>query len=259
MTTQKTMVIKHGGSVESSGARLLEEVATVARDARVTLIHGGGPAITEALRQGGVASTFLRGRRVTDERTLSVVEAVLAGTVNKRIVRALQAAGANAVGVTGEDGGLLTAIPSVEEGLGFVGDVQRVNTKLLETLLLAGFLPVIAPLGLEENGQLRNVNADAAAAAIAGALCADWFIFTTDVAGVKESLDAEKPIPKLTIADAYALIETGVATGGMIPKLEAAMSALRQGAARVAICDGRTEGLLVRLLSGEAIGTVMTA
>ncbi|KUO95430.1 acetylglutamate kinase [Ferroacidibacillus organovorans] len=259
MTMQKTMVIKHGGSVEAAGARLLKEVATWAQAMRVALVHGGGPAITEALKQSGVASTFLRGRRVTDERTLTVAEAVLAGTVNKRIVRALQAAGANAVGISGEDGGLLTAIPSVEEGLGFVGDVQRVNTKLLETLLQAGFLPVLAPLGLEENGQLRNVNADAAAAAVAGALRADWFIFTTDVAGVKESPDAEKPIPKLTIADAYALIETGVATGGMIPKLEAAVSALCQGAARVAICDGRTEGLLARLLSGEAIGTVLTA
>jgi acetylglutamate kinase len=253
----QTFVIKYGGSVSAEPTHLLEEIALRAQSGdRLAVVHGGGPEITSWLARIGHESEFVGGQRVTDETTLAVAEMVLAGRVVKRIVRTLQEFGARAAGISGEDAGLFQCGLFDPSGrLGLVGRVVKVDIRLVDELLSAGFIPVVAPLGCDETGQALNVNADVAAGALAGALGADIFLLATDVAGVKMGPNAPEPIPRLTENQARAMIASGVIAGGMIPKVEAALFAVSGGAAAACIADARRPGLLAALARGEAVGT----
>jgi len=249
------VVVKCGGSVLEDGATgtLAEDLALLHRaGVRPVLVHGGGPAIDRALRTQGVAPRFLDGLRVTDAATMAVVEAVLAGDVNPRLVAALQAAGAPAVGLTGRDGGLLRVRPRAPQ-LGYVGEVERVEPRLLRQLLEGGWLPVVAPLGVGPEGASYNLNADTAAAALAVGLGAAKLVVLTDVPGV---LRAGERVSELTPAEAEALIQQGVVRGGMIPKLRACLRAVADGVGSAHVVGaGEPHGLLVELFTEGGAGT----
>lgn len=254
----RTLVVKYGGSVAGGSVDLLDEIAHMAsrEGERIAVVHGGGPEITHFLARLGHASPFADGQRVTDEVTLDVAEMVLAGRVGKRIVRTLQRAGARAVGLSGEDGELIRAeLYDMSGRLGRVGRVTAVRTDLVELLFRAGYVPVVAPLGLGPDGEPLNINADFAAGALAGALGADAFVLATDVPGVKESAQSPYAIPELSAAKARDMIQSGAIAGGMIPKVEAALAAVDAGAGAAHIVDGRRSAILEAIRRGERIGT----
>ncbi|HEY8552175.1 MAG TPA: acetylglutamate kinase [Thermaerobacter sp.] len=284
----RIVVIKHGGSTlgpaPGSGDRppaggipaapacgedgVLRDVAMLrALGVRPVVVHGGGKAITAWLDRLGLPARFVDGLRVTDAATLAVVEMVLAGQVNKALVTGLnQAAGRPiAVGLSGCDAGLLVARPKRPAGrdLGYVGEIVRVNTAFLLQLLDAGFVPVIAPLAVGEGGTRYNVNADDAAAAVAGALRAEKLVFLTDVPGVMADVDGDgepETVSRLDADTARAFIARGEIRGGMVPKVEAGLRALAAGAGSVHIVDGRRPyALLVELFTSEGVGTMVVA
>lgn len=221
----------------------------------MVVVHGGSRVITEWLTIHHIPTTFVDGMRVTDEASLQVVAAVVAGLVNKELVAALQGLGAPAFGLSGADGSLLVALPWREGRYGLVGEVTQVNTKALRHLLEGGFLPVVAPLASDGHGQLLNVNADTAAGEIALALHASTLVFLTDVPGIL-SRGKEERLSQLSPEAAAALLRDGTATSGMIPKVQACLRAL--GAAqRALILDGQAHSLL-RGLRGEDIGTTIS-
>ena len=242
-----------GGTTFDGGGALLEEVAALSRAGlRVVLVHGGGPLITAWLERLGVPTRFMEGQRVTDEPALEVATMVLRGTVNTGIVAALGRLGVRAAGLSGADDRLLRARRRPE--LGLVGEVAGVDTALLRTLLGQGIVPVVAPLGLDADGTLVNINADVAAAAIAAALAAGAALFLTDVPGVR---GADGTVQAQLDADtARRLIADGTISGGMIPKVQACLAALT-GARRAMILDGRAPGALQHLLAGTVLGTVV--
>jgi acetylglutamate kinase len=218
----------------------------------MVVVHGGGRQMTRYLAERGIESQFVDGLRVTTPEVLDAVVKVVAGSLNRQLVATLNRAGARAVGISGIDGGLAEA-EQMDPALGSVGRVARADPALLEALLAAGFLPVVACLAGDLEGRLYNVNADQMAVACAVAFGADQLIFLTDVAGV---LDAGKSlVPRLTMARGESLIAEGVATGGMLAKLNAAHSALRQGVREARICAGAADGVLERILAGEDAGT----
>jgi len=228
-----TRVIKIGGRAQGNPALPSAIAQVVSTGARVVVVHGGGDEVTQLQRQMGVEPTFHNGRRVTTAGDLDVVRMVLSGTVNKRLVGAFASAGVRAVGISGEDGGLLTCRLFGEGELGAVGEPERVDPSVLLALLAAGFTPVVSPLGRFADGNGCNVNGDDAAAAIAVALSADELLLVADVQGV---LDAQSQrIPHLDGEGMTALIAGGGATGGMIAKLESARLTLERGVARVRI------------------------
>jgi acetylglutamate kinase len=255
-----TILVKIGGSTLGSHDTTLADVAELARRGmHPVVVHGGGAMISDWLARLKVPTRFEKGRRVTDETSLDVVVGVLAGVVNKQLVRSLQALGVNAVGLTGADGGLLRC-RIADEALGFVGEIEIVDTTYLAQLIEQGAVPVIAPIGLlyerfRPMDQLLNINADTAAGAIAAALGASWLIFMTDVGGVK---DGENVIEELDATRARRLMEAGVIEGGMIPKVEACLHAAAAGC-RAVIMDGRQEHALLRLIEGGAAGTLVGA
>lgn len=255
-----TLVVKYGGSVRDEGRYLEEDIAHFAGTGqRLVVVHGGGPEISRHLARLGLPAQFVAGQRVTDAETLDVVEMVLAGRVGKRIVRALQARGVRAVGISGEDAMLLRTVPYDEqESLGFVGQVERVDSHILEVLLAAGYLPVVAPLGVDANGQVRNINADVAAGALSAALCADAFVLATDVVGVMESATSLHAVPELRVAQALDWIASGIISGGMVPKVMAAVAAVQQGARAAYIVDGRQAGILDAVMTHGRVGTRIT-
>ena len=223
--SSKRMVVKLGGRVQQD-PRLPAALAALAaaRPGALFLVHGGGDEISSLQRAMGVDPVFVGGRRVTAERDVDLVRMALSGTSNKRLVSALVARGVPAVGVSGEDAGMIRATVA-DPALGRVGQVERVDTRLLETLAAAGYLPVVSPLGSDDAGAL-NVNGDDAAAAIAVALGADELLFMADVEGV---LVDGAPLGTLDLAEAHELVAAGVAVGGMAAKLEAARAALLAG------------------------------
>jgi acetylglutamate kinase len=253
------LVVKIGGSTLGSHDTALEDVVELQRRGlRPVVVHGGGALISEWLARHNVPTRFERGLRVTDEETLKVVVAVLAGLVNKEIVAALGALGARTIGLSGVDGGILRA-SVVDKELGFVGGIDGVDERPLLTLLEDGFIPVIAPIALhwereEPTAQLLNINADTAAGAIAAALHAGWLVFLTDVPGVRSGNGGIAS--KLAPADAEALIGSGVIEGGMIPKVEACLQAARKGCESL-IVDGREEHALLRTAEGTKTGTAV--
>ena len=253
------LVAKIGGSTLGSHDTTLEDlVALQGRGLRPVVVHGGGARISEWLSLHNVSTRFERGLRVTDKEALAVVVGVLAGLVNKELVASLWALGGRAVGLSGVDGGLLRA-RLLEERLGFVGDIIEVDTRPLLRLLEEGFIPVVAPIALQWEGerllgQLLNTNADTAAGAVAEALGARWLVFLTDVPGVR-SAEGET-VSRLSAEEAARLMGSGVIEGGMIPKVEACLRAARAGSVSV-VADGRREHALLSVVGGEAIGTVV--
>ena len=252
-------LVKLGGTLLDADATregLARQIAAVSRSVPTVVVHGGGRQLTRYLAERGVESQFVNGLRVTTPVVLDAVVKVVAGSVNRQLVAALnQAPGrapARAVGISGIDGGLVET-EQMDPALGSVGRVTHANRALLDALLAGGFLPVVACVAADREGRLYNVNADQMAVACAVAYGADQLIFLTDVAGV---LDAGRCLlPQLTMAQSESLIAAGVAAGGMLAKLNAAHSALRQGVQRVRICAGAADGVLERILAGEEIGT----
>ncbi len=275
---RETVVIKYGGHAmgEEAVAKLFAADAVLLKLLGVhpVVVHGGGPQISRMLEKAGVKSTFIDGLRVTDQATMEVAEMVLSGAINKEIVHWINRAGAEAdvrgVGLSGKDARLITVEKTKKSrrdpdsniehivDLGFVGEPKKVDPKIIEALIYADedYVPVIAPIGVSEDGQTFNINADTVAGAIAGALKAKRMLLLTDVAGV---LGADgKLVRQLTVAEARKAIETGVATGGMIPKLETAIGAIEAGVEAVVILDGRRpHAMLTELFTEHGAGTLV--
>jgi acetylglutamate kinase len=259
----KTVVIKYGGHAmtdESLQASFAADVVLMKHiGVRPVIVHGGGPQIAATLEKMGRKSTFIEGRRVTDDETMEVVEMVLGGRLNREIVELVQQAGGRAVGFTGSDGGLMKVKRKIIDGqdLGRVGSVTRVDPAVLRALMDSDFIPVIAPIGVDEKGISHNVNADEAAGAIAASLVAEKLILLTDVEGV---LDAHKQlVSQLTVEECRGFIRDGTIDGGMIPKMECCMQALSGGVSRTHVVDGRVQhAVLLEIFSDDAgVGTLL--
>jgi acetylglutamate kinase len=253
-------LIKVGGSLLDDAASrddIARQIAAVAASGvTVTVVHGGGKQMTRFLAERGIESRFVRGLRVTNEETIDALLKVLAGTVNTQLVAALCAAGAKAAGLTGIDAGLATA-EQLDPELGFVGRVVASDPAVLDALTDGGFMPVVACVAGGAKGEVFNVNGDSMAVAVASSWEADCLVFLTDVPGV---LDATRTIiPRLTIEDCRTLIETGVATGGMQAKLNAATDAVAGGVREVSIVRGSDPDIVKRVFAGEEPGTRIVA
>ena len=253
-----TIVVKIGGSTLGSHDTTLEDLVSLQREGTSpVVVHGGGRTISEWLERYGLATRFVRGLRVTDAESLKVVMAVLAGLVNKELVCAIQALGGRAVGLSGADGCLVEARVRDPE-LGLVGEIVRVNLEPLQAVLGAGYIPILAPLGVERGGsgacQPLNINADTVAGEVALTLGAERLIFLTDVAGLCDA--SGKLIPRLSPPEARSLIASGVVSGGMIPKVEACLSALGAVPA-TQIVDGRMSHALITALRRRDSGTII--
>ena len=270
----KTILVKFGGHAMGKADYVNAFAADIALldqvGARPVVVHGGGPQIGDMLKKLQIESSFIDGLRVTDEATISVVEMVLAGGINKALVAAIAGAGGRAVGVSGKDGGLLTArkLMAVAKAsdsaiqqavdLGFVGEPSHVDVTVLNALMQHHLIPVVAPVGSGEDGKTYNINADTAAGAIAAALNATRMLMLTDVSGVLDNNG--KLISSLTISQAEALIHDGTVSGGMIPKVKTCIDAVQGGAEGAVIMDGRApHALLVELFTEHGMGTMITA
>jgi len=266
----KTIVIKYGGHamVEQSLKEqfVLDIILMKYVGINPVIVHGGGPQISQIMERMGIRSTFVEGQRITDDETMSVVEMVLVGTVNKEIVGLINRHEGRAVGLSGRDGDLIQADPmkiykyTGDErppeiiDIGRVGKVSSVNAGVLKALEDSGFIPVIAPVGVGPEGQAYNINADLVAGAIAGELKAEKLILLTDVPGVMSSKN--ELIPSMTADEARKAMEDGTATGGMIPKLKSCLKALGSGVDKAHIIDGRKEhAILLELLTDIGVGT----
>jgi len=248
-------LIKIGGSLlDDVDARhdIARQIARVARDWHVTVVHGGGKQMTRFLEERGIRSNFVRGLRVTTEETIDAVLKVLAGSVNTQLVSALGLAGAKAVGLTGIDSGLAVA-EQLDPELGFVGRVVSSDSQLLHTLTGAGYVPVVACVAGGANGEVFNVNGDSMAVAVASNWYVDCLVFLTDVPGVLDS--GKSIIPLLTAGSCNELIESGVATGGMQAKLNAAVDAVEHGVREVRIVKGSDPDIVMKVFSNEEVGT----
>ena len=269
----KTIVVKYGGAAQVEKdlhAPFAQDIVTMKFvGINVVVVHGGGPQIGETLEKIGKGSQFIEGLRVTDEETVGVVEMVLAGSTNKGIVRLINRHGGMAVGLSGSDAGLTRARKHMvsrqnekggeeEVDIGQVGDVAEVNPAIIHHLVKGGFIPVIAPLGVGEDGTVYNINADSTAGAIAGALQAEKFILLTDVPGV---LDVKGNLISTVKRDeASALKDEKVIKGGMIPKVDACLQALSSGVQKAHIVDGRVpHAVLLEVFTDEGVGTQFIA
>lgn len=251
----ETVVIKLGGTTIAEQSQVLSEVAALARRRPVILVHGGGKRLTEWLDRMGVVSQFRGGLRVTDAASLEVAAAVLRGVINSELVAGLRALGVDAVGLSGVDGGLLIA--ERVEDLGFVARVVGLRRDLLDALMVAGQVPVVAPLARDEHGLVCNVNADDVAAGIAAGIGARQLVLMTDVDGVRDA--AGNKLDTLTVAEAETLIADGVIAGGMVPKIRAALGALAWEGTEAIIADGGAPSALTRALTDPTFGTRLTA
>ena len=262
----RTVVVKYGGNA-LAGTSDHDALALFAEDIvlmhtvgiRPVVVHGGGPQINEMLARLNIESSFSNGLRVTDAATMEVVQMVLNGQVNPQIVSAINTHGNVAVGLSGEDGRTLQVTPR-DPSLGFVGDIEKVRPHVIEGLLHDGFVPVLSTVGVDSHGQPYNVNADTAAGAIAEALGAEKIIYLTDVAGLRSNIDdASSLIQRITVNELSALIENGTVSGGMIPKVESCMQAVRGGVKSAHILDGRiAHVLLLELFTDQGAGTMIT-
>ncbi len=261
---RKIIVVKYGGSAMSNEElqkNVIKDVTLLKLVGfKPIIVHGGGKEISRWVGKVGKEARFVNGLRVTDEETMEIAEMVL-GKVNKRLVTMVQELGVRAVGISGKDGGLINVEKKYADGedIGFVGDIQRVNPKILYDLLEKDFLPIVAPIGLDENFETYNINADDAACAIAKAVGADKLVFLTDIEGLYRDInDKSSFIPRITVSDADALIEEGMIGGGMLPKLGNCTSAVKSGVNRVHILDGRIPHcLLLEIFTNEGVGTMI--
>ena len=247
----EVIVVKLGGTTLAEQRDVLAEVALVARQRPIVLVHGGGKRMTEWLERLGVQTRFENGLRITDPAALEVAAAVLRGVVNSELVAALRDAGCDAVGLSGVDGGLL--IGERVPDMGLVATVTGVRRDLIDSLLVAGQVPVVAPLARDEQGIVCNVNADDAAAGLAAGLGARQLVLMTDVDGVRSAAGVR--LDSVTPEEAEALIADGTIRGGMVPKVRAALSALAWDGAEAIIADGSAEHALVRALDDRTFGT----
>lgn len=262
----KTLVIKYGGNAmideDLKRAVMTDLVLMRYVGIRPVLVHGGGPEVSDAMRRMGKEPEFVDGLRVTDAETMEIVEMVLTGKTNKSIVAHLNVAGGKAVGLSGKDANLLVAVKETERGdIGFVGRIRQVNPEIVNTLLDAGYIPVISSvaIGAGEDGAAYNINADTAAGALAVALGSPKLILMTDVEGLyRDFSDKESLISEISTSDARTMINSGAIDKGMIPKLEACVEAVEDGVARAHIIDGRRpHALLIEVFTDSGIGTMI--
>ena len=254
----ETIVVKYGGHAMGAGGETFARDVALLKQVGIhpIVVHGGGPQINRMLDRLGVKSRFVNGLRVTDSETMEVVEMVLAGTINKQLVGAINAAGGRAIGLSGKDGGLIRARKLERNGdLGFVGEPERIEAGVLSTFRQSDITPVIAPVGVGADGETYNINADTVAGAVAAAVKARRFLLLTDVPGV---LDAEKRlISELSAAEARRLIADGTISGGMIPKVETCLDAVEGGVGAAVIVDGRVPHAILLELFTEGAGTLI--
>ncbi|GAB4478052.1 MAG: acetylglutamate kinase [Elainellaceae cyanobacterium] len=261
----RVVVVKYGGAAMKDSN--LKE--TVIRDIvflscvglRPVVVHGGGPEINTWLDKLGIEPQFKNGLRVTDAATMDVVEMVLVGRVNKELVALVNQAGGSAVGLCGKDANLIKARPQGEEGIGFVGEVQSTDTKLIEALVREGYIPIVSSVAADDKGQAYNINADTVAGELAAALGAEKLILMTDTPGIlKNYHDLSTLIPRLDIQEARGLIESGIVSGGMIPKVNCCVRSLAQGVKAAHIIDGRLpHALLLEIFTDAGIGSMLVA
>lgn len=265
----KTIVIKYGGHAMADEklkeSFALDIILLKSLGINTVIVHGGGPQINETLKRYGIVSEFVRGMRVTDSQTMAVVEMVLTGQVNREVVGYLNQHGGRAVGLSGKDGTLLLCEKMLQEvkgedgsvelvDIGYVGNVVKVNQELIQTLELGKFIPVIAPVGVGERGESYNVNADLVAGRVAGALRAEKLMLLTDVEGVKDR--SGTLIPSISLAEVPRLIDDETISGGMIPKVECCVDALKEGARKAHIVDGRVQhAVLLEIFTDVGVGT----
>ena len=258
----KTVVVKYGGNAmvnPNLKQQVMDDVVLLwLIGVKVVLVHGGGPEISSMMDRLGKKPEFVDGLRVTDKETVDIVQMVLAGKVNKTLVTLLEKRGGKAIGLCGMDGNLIEA-KMKNEKLGFVGDVTKINIAPVCDILEKGYIPVISTLGCDADGNAYNINADTAAAHIAGALGAERFILMTDIAGIlKDKDDPSTLIPEITIPEARKLKEEGIISSGMIPKVQCCVTALEAGVKNVVIMDGRVpHSILMELLTNEGAGTLV--
>lgn len=259
----KIIVVKYGGnamiSTDLQKAVMDDIVLLSLIGIKVVLVHGGGPEISEMLKRVGKESVFVDGLRVTDKETAELVQMVLAGKVNKNLVNLLENTGGRAIGLSGMDGHLMEAKPQ-DERLGFVGEITAVNTAPITDLLDRGYIPVISTVGCDRENNVYNINADTAAARIAGELKAENLILMTDIAGVlRDKDDPATLIPHILVSETPQLMSEGIIQGGMIPKMDCCVAAIRRGVKQACIIDGRVpHSILIETLTNAGIGTMLT-
>lgn len=259
--TGKIVVIKYGGNAmvnEKLKDSVMRDIILLSLvGVKVVLIHGGGPEITGMLDKIGKKSEFKNGLRVTDKETVDVVQMVLAGKVNKSLVNLIELKGGKAIGLSGIDGHMIKA-EMKDESLGYVGSITGVNVEPILDVLEKGYIPVVSTLGCDDEGNVYNINADTAAAKIAGELGAESLISMTDISGIlMDKDDPETLIPVIKLSEAPALKEKGIIGGGMLPKVECCINAIKWGVRRVFIIDGRIpHSILIEMLTNEGIGTM---
>ena len=257
----KIIVIKYGGNAmineELKNAVMGDIVLLSLIGIKVVLVHGGGPEITDMLKRVGKETEFVDGLRVTDAETAEIVQMVLAGKVNKGLVNLIQSIGGKAIGLSGMDGNLIEA-RQLDERLGYVGEITSVNVQPITDLLENGYIPVISTVGCDHYGNAYNINADTAAAKIAGQLHAESLISITDIAGILHDKDDPSTlIPRIRTSEAPALIRDGTISGGMIPKVQCCIDAIHDGVRKVFILDGRVmHSILIEILTDEGVGTM---
>ena len=260
----KVVVVKYGGnamlSEELKDAVMHDIVMLSLIGVKVVLVHGGGPEISDMLKKVGKEAVFINGLRYTDKETADIVLMVLAGKVNKGLVNKLESCGGRAVGLCGCDGGMITAEKRTGVDLGFVGEVKDVDVRPIRDSLDNGYIPVIATVSCGEDGQIYNINADTAAARIAAALHAENLVLMTDVRGLLMDKDDESTlISEVNVSEVPVLVKKGVISGGMIPKVECCVEAVRCGVKNAVILDGRIpHSILIELLSDSGVGTMLT-
>ncbi len=265
----KTVVIKYGGNAminDELKNKVMEDVTLLKYiGINPIVVHGGGPDISSALKKFDIKSEFINGLRVTDEETMNVARMVLIGKTNKEIVSLLGTKGGKGVGISGIDGGLLkckklyTEVDGQKTDIGFVGDIVSVNSKMLEDLTKEDYIPVVAPIGVDEEGNSYNINADTVAGAIAASLEAEKLILLTDIEGIKESVDSDEIIYKIGKKEINQMINDEKIVGGMIPKVKGGIEAIDAGVNTVHIIDGRIPHcLLLEIFTDSGIGTMIT-
>lgn len=260
----KIVIVKYGGNAmideELKKAVMGDLVLLSLIGIKVVLVHGGGPEITEMLNKIGKKTEFVGGLRVTDKETADVVQMVLAGKINKSLVNLLQSLGGKAMGLSGADGGLISA-KQLDEKLGYVGEITSVNVQPVLDLLEKGYIPVISTVACDSDGNVYNINADTAAARIAGMLKAESLINMTDTAGLLENPEDESTlINKIFVSEAQRLVNQKQLSGGMIPKVNCCIEAIRRGVKKVFIIDGRIpHSILIETLTDEGIGTMFVS
>ena len=256
----KIVVIKYGGNAminENLKEQVMEDIALLwLIGVKVVLVHGGGPEISEMMDKLGKKSEFVDGLRVTDKETVEIAQMVLSGKINKTLVTHIESKGGKAMGISGVDGKLIEASIK-DERLGFVGKIENVNIAPVIDLLEKGYIPVVSTIGCDSEGNIYNINADTAAARIAGALSSERLIMMTDIEGVlKDKNDPSTLIPSLTLQQAKDILTDGTISGGMIPKIKCCIDAISHGVKNVTIMDGRIpHSILMELLTNEGAGT----